>query len=208
MPGDRRYTWPMSRCDRFLSHLLILWVTFPWLAAALPRSNVRQTLTIPGQHSQRVLRPNSVRNALPRASALPLGVPPVRPARQKKQQAERQEWLARLAARDVEPWPEAESDDEHAAALAKSRTMIDEVKNLLPGTRTVRDRALPVRLEHAAEQVGPYVAYLDRMYEWMCRLYGVSPEHKVWLGGKAPHLRLPRAGPIRGLRGQILSRSA
>ncbi len=24
------------------------------------------------------------------------------------------------------------------------------------------------------------------MYEWMCRLYGVPRDHKVWLGGKAP----------------------
>ena len=34
-------------------------------------------------------------------------------------------------------------------------------------------------------QVGPYIASLDRMYDYMCQLYGVPRDHKVWLGGKA-----------------------
>src|SRR5687768_13921421 len=34
---------------------------------------------------------------------------------QKKQDAHRSQWLARLAIREVEPWPEKDADDEHAA---------------------------------------------------------------------------------------------
>jgi hypothetical protein len=94
--------------------------------------------------------------------------------------------LARLASRDVEPWPDAESDEDHATALAKSRAMIDEVKTVLPGMELYETERFLFVSNMPAEQVGPYVTYLDRMYEWMCRLYGVSPEHKVWLGGKAP----------------------
>ncbi len=37
-----------------------------------------------------------------------------------------------------------------------------------------------------AQQIAPYVASLDRMYDFMCQLYGVPRDHKVWLGGKAP----------------------
>ena len=76
-------------------------------------------------------------------------------ARQKQLHAERHAWLRRLAARDVEPWPEAETDDEHAAALAKSRAMIDEVKTLAARYGTVRDRAVPVRLEHPGRASRP-----------------------------------------------------
>jgi hypothetical protein len=107
-------------------------------------------------------------------------------AQNEKQQAERQEWLTRLALRDVEAWPVAESKDDHATALARSRAMVDEVKNLLPGTELYETERFLIVSNMPTEQVGPYVTYLDRMYEWMCRLYGVSPEHKVWLGGKAP----------------------
>jgi hypothetical protein len=107
-------------------------------------------------------------------------------AQQQKQQEARRAWVARLEARDVEPWPEAESDEEHAATLAKSQAMIDEVRVLLPGTKLYETERFLFVSNMPAEQVGPYVAYLDRMYDWMCRLYAVSPEHKVWLGGKAP----------------------
>jgi hypothetical protein len=107
-------------------------------------------------------------------------------AQRQKQQEKRQAWVAQLAARNVEPWPEAESDEQHAEVLAKSRAMIDEVKNLLPGTELYETERFLFVSNIPAEQVGPYVAYLDRMYDWMCRLYAVSPDHKVWLGGKAP----------------------
>ena len=59
-----------------------------------------------------------------------------------------------------------------------------------------------------AEQVAPYVASLDKMYEWMCQLYGVPRDHKVWLGGKAPIFAFLEQGPVRRLRGAYLPGSS
>ncbi len=107
-------------------------------------------------------------------------------AAQEESDAKRRKWLARLAARDVEAWPEAESDDAHAAAVAKSREMVEEVIELFPGTRLYETEHFVVTSNIPPAQVTPYIAALDRMYGWMCRLYGVERGHKVWLGGKAP----------------------
>lgn len=95
-------------------------------------------------------------------------------------------WLDRLKARDVEPWPEEDSEQVHADALAKSRTMATEVIELFPGTQLYETRNFLFVSNIPPQQVGPYVTSLDRMYEWMCKLYGVSRDHKVWLGGKVP----------------------
>lgn len=103
-----------------------------------------------------------------------------------KREEERNKWLAQLKARDVEPWPESETDEEHAAALAKSREMVSEVVSLFPGAQLHETEHFLFVSNIPAQQVGPYVVSLDKMYEWMCRLYGVPRDHKVWLGGKTP----------------------
>jgi hypothetical protein len=107
-------------------------------------------------------------------------------AAQEKRNSQRQQWLARLAVRDVEPWPESESDEVHAAALARSQEMIDEVLTLWPGTERYETEHFLFISNMPPQQVAPHVVYLDRMYVWMCELYGVPRGHKVWLGGKAP----------------------
>lgn len=104
----------------------------------------------------------------------------------KKSERNREAWLARLKARDIEPWPENETDEEHAAALKKSRELVDEVLSLFPGTKLIETEHFLFVTNIPAEQVQPLVASLDRMYDWMCQLYGVPRKHKVWLGGKAP----------------------
>jgi hypothetical protein len=103
-----------------------------------------------------------------------------------KREEDRTKWLAKLKERDVEPWPEDESDEVHAAALAKSREMVKEVVSIFPGAQLYETEHFLFVSNIPAQQVGPYIASLDRMYDWMCRLYGVPREHKVWLGGKAP----------------------
>jgi hypothetical protein len=102
-----------------------------------------------------------------------------------KQQAERREWVARLKARGVEAWPE-ETDEDHATALARSRKMVTEVIALLPGTQLYETEHFLFTSNIPPEQVVPYVRYLDRMYDWMCDLYGIPAGTDVWLGGKAP----------------------
>jgi hypothetical protein len=111
---------------------------------------------------------------------------PKKSARQQKQEAERARWLERLKANGVEPWPEEETDDEHAAALKKSRETADEVVSLFPGAQIHETRHFLFVSNIPPQQIAPYIASLDRMYDFMCQLYGVSRKHKVWLGGKAP----------------------
>lgn len=107
-------------------------------------------------------------------------------AANEKKEEERRKWLARLEARGVEAWPEQESDDEHAAALAKSRELVEEVITLFPGTQLYETEHFLFTSDMPGEQVEPYIASLDKMYGWMCQLYGVKPGQKVWFGGKAP----------------------
>ena len=103
-----------------------------------------------------------------------------------KRDAVRSEWITKLKARDIEPWPETETDKEHAEALALSREMVKEVISLFPGAQLHETEHFLFVSNIPPQQVGPYIASLDKMYEWMCRLYGVPHEHKVWLGGKVP----------------------
>lgn len=95
------------------------------------------------------------------------------------------QWLARVQAHGVEPWPE-ETDAEHAAGLAHSQAMVEEVISLLPGTRLYETEHFLFTSNMPPPQVVPYARYLDKMYDWMCQLYGVPAGTKVWLGGKAP----------------------
>jgi hypothetical protein len=112
--------------------------------------------------------------------------PAKKTARQLKAEAERAKWLERLKAREVEPWPENETDEEHAEALKTSREMVDEVVSIFPNCKLHETQHFLFVSNIPQEQITPYVASLDRMYDFMCRLYGVPRDHKVWLGGKAP----------------------
>ena len=64
--------------------------------------------------------------------------------------------------------------------------MVDEVISLFPGCQLYETEHFLFVSNIPPQQVGPYIASLDRMYDWMCQLYGVPRDHKVWLGGKAP----------------------
>jgi hypothetical protein len=112
--------------------------------------------------------------------------PPKKTAAQIKKEAARAKWLDVLKERGVDPWPEAETDEEHAAALKKSREMATEVVSLFPGSQLHETQHFIFVSNIPAQQIAPYVASLDRMYDFMCQLYGVQRSHKVWLGGKAP----------------------
>lgn len=107
-------------------------------------------------------------------------------ANKAKKEEDRKKWLARLEARDVTPWPESETEEEHTKALEKSREMVKEALTLFPGTEEYETENFIVVSNIPRQQIGPYIASLDRMYEWMGKLYGVERDHKVWLGGKAP----------------------
>jgi hypothetical protein len=112
--------------------------------------------------------------------------PPKKTAAQTKKEAARAKWLELLKEREVEPWPENETDEEHADALKKSREMAIEVVSLFPGSQLHETQHFLFVSDIPPQQIAPYVASLDRMYDFMCQLYGVQRTHKVWLGGKAP----------------------
>jgi hypothetical protein len=112
--------------------------------------------------------------------------PPKKTAAQEKKEAARAKWLERLKEREVDPWPENESDEEHAEALKKSREMAIEVVSLFPNSQLHETQHFLVVSDIPPQQITPYIASLDRMYDFMCQLYGVPKKHKVWLGGKAP----------------------
>lgn len=112
--------------------------------------------------------------------------PPKKTAAQVKKEAARAKWLELLKEREVEPWPENETDEEHADALKKSREMAIEVVSLFPGSQLHETQHFLFVSDIPPQQIAPYVASLDRMYDFMRQLYGVQRSHKVWLGGKAP----------------------
>jgi hypothetical protein len=111
--------------------------------------------------------------------------PPQGPKPKVQTAKEREAWLARLAARNVEPWKE-ESDKEHAEVMAEYRQMIDEVRQLLPGTELYETERFLFTSNIPPQQIAPYVRYLDEMYNWMCEVYGVPQTQDVWLGRKTP----------------------
>jgi hypothetical protein len=106
-------------------------------------------------------------------------------AAQTKKEAARAKWLEELKDREVEPWPENETEEEHAEALKKSREMATEVVSLFSGSQLHETQHFLFVSDIPPQQIAPYVASLDRMYDFMCQLYGVERTHKVWLGGKA-----------------------
>jgi hypothetical protein len=112
--------------------------------------------------------------------------PPKKTAAQPKKEAARVKWLERLKERGVDPWPENETEEEHAAALKKSREMAIEVVSLFSGSQLHETQHFLFVSNIPPQQIAPYVASLDRMYDFMCQLYGVPRTHKVWLGGKTP----------------------
>lgn len=157
----------------------------------LPSTPIVLAQTEPAANKQKPDSPAVSNDApLPKGRSLSARAAARRAAREsadrERREKERAAWLARLEARNVEPWPDTESDDDHAIALAKSREMIEEVISERPGTELHETEHFLFASNMPREQVAPYVAYLDKMYSWMCRLYGVPNGQKVWLGGKAP----------------------
>jgi hypothetical protein len=132
-----------------------------------------------GKAAKRPRRPSARERAAARRAAREA-------AARDRREAERREWLARLAKRGVEPWPASESDEVHAAALEASREMVEDVAAAWPDMRPHETEHFLFTTNIPPEQVAPYIAYLDKMYDWMRELYGVPPEHRVWLGGKVP----------------------
>jgi hypothetical protein len=158
----------------FTKALTLFLLVFPALASAEPITTKEKTATTPTTKSR------------PKSKGATTARPTKKTAKQLKAEAEREKWLERLKANGAEPWPEEETDEEHAKALKKSHDMAEEVVSLFPGSHLHETQHFLFVSNIPAQQIAPYIASLDRMYDFMCQLYGVSRKHKVWLGGKAP----------------------
>ena len=163
-----------------LARLLSLVSCFALIAVACVRAEEPSSST-----KKAVNRIGATKQNLTKKPSVPRK-PPKKTAAQEKKEAARAKWLEQLKEREVEAWPENETDEEHAAALRKSREMAIEVVSLFSGSQLHETQHFLFVSNIPPQQIAPYVASLDRMYAFMCQLYGVPRTHKVWLGGKAP----------------------
>lgn len=100
---------------------------------------------------------------------------------EQKAAAEREKWLARLEARGVRPWREL-TDEEHQEAVDAHKKRYEEVKALLPTLQLVETDHFLFCTNIPPQQVGVFVASLDRMYEYMQETYGIEQGKSVWRG--------------------------
>jgi len=105
----------------------------------------------------------------------------------KREQAEQraaeahQKWLARLAARGLQPWPTL-SSQEHQAAIDSHKKRFAEVAALLPTMQLFETEHFLFCTNIPPQQVGVFIASLDRMYAWMRQTYGIGENQPVWRG--------------------------
>jgi hypothetical protein len=174
----------------------------------LPRTNLRTFATLIGMVSRRLVRMDLICLALAiigrsvaaqqvataygetktsdykKSAASTAAKTAKKTARQLKEEAERALHEERLSHGDTDPLPD-ETDEEHAAAIKSMRKVVDEVASQYPRGRVYETKYFLFFSNIPEQQVRPYVDSLDRMYEYMCKLYNVPPDHKVWRGGKA-----------------------
>ena len=105
----------------------------------------------------------------------------------KREQAKRraaqahEKWLGRLAARGLKPWPTL-SSQEHQAAIKLHKQRYAAVAALLPSLQLVETEHFLFCTNIPPQQVGVFIASLDRMYAWMRQTYGIPEEQRVWRG--------------------------
>jgi hypothetical protein len=94
---------------------------------------------------------------------------------------EHEAWLARLTARGIRPW-EPITSEEHAAMIAKHKQRFDEAVKLFPDLYMVETDRYLFCSNMPRHLAGMYVGYLDEMYKWMCKAYGLDEKASVWCG--------------------------
>ncbi|MGI8981446.1 MAG: hypothetical protein ACR2FY_19645 [Pirellulaceae bacterium] len=105
---------------------------------------------------------------------------PERRAARERHEAEVQE---RLAAQRHRLWPEL-SQKEHEDWVVKHKEYLKEVSTKMPGVRMqlVETKYYLFYTDMPAETVGIYIAYLDLMYEELCRAFGIPAGKNIWCG--------------------------
>jgi len=100
---------------------------------------------------------------------------------QQRAAEEHEKWLGRLAARDIEPWSKL-TEAEHETAIKTHKERYEKVAALLPGLRLFETEHFLFCTNIDPQQVGGFIASLDRMYAWMQQTYGIAKSESVWRG--------------------------
>ncbi len=95
--------------------------------------------------------------------------------------AEREKWFASAKARGMRIWPELTAE-EHKAEEKKTRDKIEKIKGLYPNTALYETHEFLFVSDMPRDQVVPFAASLDKMYDMMCQMYGIKKGASVWKG--------------------------
>jgi len=98
-----------------------------------------------------------------------------------KHQAEVAASQERMRARGVAPWPDL-SADEHAAEVAALEAFVEQVREAFPQLERSATHEFIVVTDIPAREIGPFVANLDSMHDFLCDLYGIPRGEPVWKG--------------------------
>ena len=93
----------------------------------------------------------------------------------------RAQWVARALKHGVSPWPEL-TNEQHNAAIEENRKQIEKIKSMFSDVAVYETAEFTFCSNIPRNQVGPYVASLDRMHDMMSTLYGIKKGTPVWLG--------------------------
>lgn len=87
----------------------------------------------------------------------------------------------RMKAKGVAPWPEL-SAEAHAAEVKNLEAFIEKVREAFPKLTVTQTHEFIVATDMPKQEIGPYVASLDLMHDFLCDLYGIPRGEPVWKG--------------------------
>jgi hypothetical protein len=102
-------------------------------------------------------------------------------AQAEKAAAEREKWIKRALENGVSPWPIL-TTAEHKAAEQAVREQIKKIQSAYPGLQLYETHEFFFLSNMPREQVIPYAASLDKMFDLMCSMYRIKPGTPVWKG--------------------------
>jgi len=98
-----------------------------------------------------------------------------------KHQAEVAASQERMRARGVAPWPDLSAAD-HAAEVKSLESFVEQVREAFPQLERSATHEFIVVTDIPAREIGPFVANLDAMHDFLCDLYGIPRGEPVWKG--------------------------
>jgi len=87
----------------------------------------------------------------------------------------------RMKAKGVAPWPEL-SAEAHAAEVNELEKFAETVRAAFPKLVISQTHEFIMVSDMPKQEIGPYVASLDSMHDFLCDLYGIPRGEPVWKG--------------------------